>query len=41
MLSATTLGDFVADLLRERLETDAAFVNGGAIPTNRTVPLGR
>lgn len=36
----TNLGDFVADLLRERLETDAALVNGGAIRTNRTVPTG-
>ena len=36
----TNLGDFVADLLRERLATDAAFVNGGAIRTNRTVPPG-
>ena len=36
----TNLGDFVADLLRERLETDAAFVNGGAIRGNRTVPPG-
>jgi 2',3'-cyclic-nucleotide 2'-phosphodiesterase (5'-nucleotidase family) len=40
MLPATTLGDFVADLPRERLETDAAFVNGAAIRTSRTVPLG-
>ncbi|MGH7347263.1 MAG: bifunctional metallophosphatase/5'-nucleotidase, partial [Candidatus Rokuibacteriota bacterium] len=36
----TNLGDFVADLLRERLEADTAFVNGGAIRTNRTVPAG-
>ena len=36
----TNLGDFVADLLRERLEADLAFVNGGAIRTNRTVPAG-
>jgi 2',3'-cyclic-nucleotide 2'-phosphodiesterase (5'-nucleotidase family) len=36
----TNLGDFVADLLRERLETDVALVNGGAIRTNRTVPPG-
>jgi 2',3'-cyclic-nucleotide 2'-phosphodiesterase (5'-nucleotidase family) len=36
----TNLGDFIADLLRERLETDAAFVNGGSIRTNRTVPAG-
>ena len=36
----TNLGDFVADRLRERLETDAAVLNGGAIRTNRTVPAG-
>jgi len=36
----TNLGDFVADRLRERLETDAAVINGGAIRTNRTVPPG-
>src|SRR5262249_22537435 len=36
----TNVGDFVADLLRERLGTDAAFINGGAIRTNRTVPPG-
>ena len=36
----TNLGDFVADRLRERLETDAAVINAGAIRTNRTVPPG-
>jgi 2',3'-cyclic-nucleotide 2'-phosphodiesterase (5'-nucleotidase family) len=36
----TNLGDFVADLLRERLESHVALVNGGAIRTNRTVPAG-
>lgn len=36
----TNLGDLVTDLLRERLGTDAALVNGGAIRTNRTVPAG-
>jgi len=36
----TNLGDFVADRLRERLDTNAAVVNGGAIRTNRTVPAG-
>jgi 5'-nucleotidase len=36
----TNVGDLVADLLRERLGTDAAFINGGAIRTNRTVPPG-
>ena len=36
----TNVGDFIADRLRERLGTDAAFVNGGAIRTNRIVPAG-
>jgi len=36
----TNLGDFVTDRLRERLATDVAVVNGGAIRTNRTVPAG-
>jgi 2',3'-cyclic-nucleotide 2'-phosphodiesterase (5'-nucleotidase family) len=36
----TNLGDFVADRLRERLETDVAVVNGGAIRTNRIMPAG-
>src|SRR6267378_2185066 len=36
----TNLGDFVADALRERLGSDAAVINGGAIRTNRTVPPG-
>ena len=36
----TNVGDFVADRLRERLGADAAFVNGGAIRTNRIVPAG-
>jgi 5'-nucleotidase len=36
----TNLGDFVADALRERLGTDVAVINGGAIRTNRTVPAG-
>src|SRR5262252_3054491 len=31
----TNLGDFVADALRERLGTDVAVINGGAIRTNR------
>jgi 5'-nucleotidase len=37
----TNLGDLIADLLRERLGTDVALVNGGAIRTNRTVPAGQ
>jgi 5'-nucleotidase len=36
----TNVGDFVADRLREWLGADAAFVNGGAIRTNRIVPAG-
>ena len=36
----TNLGDFVTDALRERLGTDVATINGGAIRTNRTVPPG-
>jgi 5'-nucleotidase len=36
----TNVGDFIADRLREWLGTDAAFVNGGAIRTNRIVPAG-
>jgi 5'-nucleotidase len=36
----TNVGDLVADLLRERLGADAAFVNGGAIRTNRIMPPG-
>ena len=36
----TNLGDLVTDLLRERLGTDVAVMNGGAIRTNREVPPG-
>src|SRR5262245_43926370 len=36
----TNLGDFVTDALRDRLGTDVATINGGAIRTNRTVPPG-
>ena len=36
----TNVGDLVTDVLRERLGTDVALVNGGAIRTNRTVPAG-
>jgi 5'-nucleotidase / UDP-sugar diphosphatase len=36
----TNLGDFVTDMIRERLGSDVAVVNGGAIRTNRTLPPG-
>ena len=36
----TNLGDFIADLVRERMGSDVALVNGGGIRTNRTVPAG-
>lgn len=36
----TALGDLLCDILRERLETDIAFVNGGAIRVNDDVPAG-
>jgi len=36
----TALGNFLADVLRDRLETDLAFVNGGAIRVNDDVPAG-
>jgi 5'-nucleotidase len=36
----SNLGDFVTDVMRERLGTDVALLNGGAIRTNRTVSPG-
>ena len=36
----SALGNFLADVLRDRLETDLAFVNGGAIRVNDDVPAG-
>lgn len=36
----TALGDLLCDLLRERLATDIAFVNGGAIRVNDDVAPG-
>lgn len=36
----TNIGDFVADLMRERMGSDVALLNGGGIRTNRTVPAG-
>jgi 5'-nucleotidase len=36
----TALGNFLADVLRERLETDIALLNGGSIRVNDDVPAG-
>ena len=36
----TALGDLLCDILRERLGSDIAFVNGGAIRVNDDVPAG-
>lgn len=36
----TALGDLLCDILRQRLRTDIAFVNGGAIRVNDDVPAG-
>lgn len=36
----TALGNLLADVLRERLATDIAFVNGGAVRVNDDVPAG-
>jgi 5'-nucleotidase len=36
----TNLGDFVADVMRERLGADLALLNGGAIRGNRLLPEG-
>ncbi len=36
----TNLGNFVADVMRARMGTDVALVNGGGIRTDRTVPAG-
>jgi len=36
----TALGDFLADILRDRLTTDFAIVNGGSIRVNDDVPAG-
>lgn len=36
----TALGNFLADVLRERLGTEIAFVNGGAVRVNDDVPAG-
>lgn len=36
----TALGNFLADVLRERLATDLALINGGAVRVNDDVPAG-
>ena len=36
----TNVGDFLTDLMRERLRTDVAVLNGGAIRTDQTLPAG-
>jgi len=36
----SALGNFLADVLRDRLETDLAFVNAGQIRVNDDVPAG-
>jgi 2',3'-cyclic-nucleotide 2'-phosphodiesterase (5'-nucleotidase family) len=36
----TALGDFLTDVLRERMKTDVAFINGGAIRINDDIPPG-
>jgi 5'-nucleotidase len=36
----TALGNFLTDVLRDRMQTDLAFVNGGAIRINDDIPPG-
>ncbi len=36
----TALGNFLTDVLRDRMKTDLAFVNGGAIRINDDIPPG-
>jgi len=36
----TALGNFLTDVLRDRMATDVAFVNGGAIRINDDIPPG-
>ncbi len=36
----TALGNFLADVIRERMNTDIAFVNGGGIRINDNIPPG-
>jgi 5'-nucleotidase len=36
----TNLGDFIADAYRKALGADVAFLNGGSIRSNQTIPAG-
>ncbi len=36
----TALGNFLADVIRDRMKTDLAFVNGGGIRINDNIPPG-
>lgn len=36
----TALGDFLADVVRDRMTADLAFINGGAIRINDNIPPG-
>lgn len=36
----TALGNFLADVIRERMKTDIAFINGGGIRINDNIPPG-
>src|SRR5262249_40572707 len=36
----TALGDFLADVIRDRMKADVAFLNGGAIRINDNIPPG-
>jgi 2',3'-cyclic-nucleotide 2'-phosphodiesterase (5'-nucleotidase family) len=36
----TNLGDFIADAMRARLQTDVALINGGGIRSDRVIPPG-
>lgn len=36
----TALGNFLADVIRDRMQSDIAFINGGAIRINDNIPPG-
>ena len=36
----TALGNFLADVIRDRMKTDLAFVNGGSVRINDNIPPG-